>query len=419
MSLNPFRLIRESAISIKGNARYVVFLEPLFVIPHAMLSSFMTLYMLELGMDAKQVGLITSIGLGVSVFFALISGYITDRIGRRNATTVFDAIGWGGAFFIWAIARNFYFFVAAAAINAFFRIAMNSWNCLMLEDSLPEVRVHIFNFLFITGVLGGFSAPLGALLVNKMTLVPAMRLMLFISLAFASLLFIIRHRRTTETVIGAQIMESMKGVKASESFREYLPVLKRMSGDRALILAFLLRVLNFIQFTVRNTFLAVLVTARLGFPAEVMALLATINSFVMMAAMVFITPLLSRYTRNWPISLGCGFHIVATVILLLSPPSQSYVLLVTAGVFIALGSAILSPRIDALVANAINNEERSVANSAMFVIMLFISMPFGYIAGVLSGIDQRLPFIMTLTILLLCLGVVRVSQKPKREPASS
>jgi len=375
--------------------------------------------MLELGMDAKQVGLITSIGLGVSVFFALISGYITDRIGRRNATTVFDAIGWGGAFFIWAIARNFYFFVAAAAINAFFRIAMNSWNCLMLEDSLPEVRVHIFNFLFITGVLGGFAAPIGALLVNRMTLVPAMRLMLFIALAFASLLFVIRHRRTTETEVGKQIMASMKGVRAADSFKEYIPVLKRMSGDRALLLAFLLRVLNFIQFTVRNTFLAVLVTVRLGFPAEVMALFATINSLVMMAAMVFITPLLSRYTRNWPISLGCGCHVVATVILLLSPSSQSYVLLVTAGLFIALGSAIVSPRIDTLVANAIDNEERSVANSALCGIMLFIGLPFGYIAGVLSGIDPRLPFVMTLAILLLCLGVLRAPMPVKNVDAET
>ena len=412
MSQNPFRLIRDSAASITGNARYVVFLEPLFVIPHAMFSSFMTLYMLELGMDTAQVGLITSIGLGVSVFIAMISGYVTDKIGRRNATTLFDAIGWCGAFFIWSIAQNFYFFIAAAVINAVFRIAMNSWNCLMLEDSLPEVRVHIFNFLFITGILGGFAAPLGALLVNRMTLVPAMRLMLFIALAFASLLFVIRHRKTTETEVGTQIMASMKGVKAAESFKEYIPVLKRMSRDRTLILAFLLRVLNFIQFTVRNTFLAVLVTTRLGFPAEVMALLATINSFVMMAVMVFITPLLSRYTRNWPISLGCGCHVVATLILLLSPPSQSYVLLVTAGLFISLGSAIVSPRIDALVANAINNEERSVANTAMFVIMLFISMPFGYIAGVLTGIDPRLPFVMTLAILLLCLGVLRAAREP-------
>jgi len=242
--------------------------------------------------------------------------------------------------------------------------------------------------------------------------------MLFVTLGFASLLFVIRHRKTTETEVGMQIMESMKGVKMVDSFKEYIPVLKRMSGDRALILAFLLRVLNFIQFTVRNTFLAVLVTARLGFPAEAMALLATINSFVMMAAMVFVTPLLSRYTRNWPNSLGCSCHIVATMILLLSPPSQSYVLLVVAGLFIALGSSILSPRIDALVANAINNEERSVANSAMFVIMLFISMPFGYIAGLLSGIDQRLPFVMTLAILLLCLGVLQVAQKPPQKPAS-
>jgi len=111
-----------------------------------MFTGYMTLYMLEFGISKAQVGMITSLGLGVAIFFALISAYLTDKYGRRYTTLIFDIIGWAAAQLIWALARNIYFFIAAAVINAFGRVVMNSWHCLMLEDSKPESRIHIFNF---------------------------------------------------------------------------------------------------------------------------------------------------------------------------------------------------------------------------------------------------------------------------------
>ena len=95
---------------------------------------------------------------------------------------------------------------------------------------------------------------------------------------------------------------------------------------------------------------------------------------------------------------------------MLSPPySQDYFLLVVAAVFIALGTSIATPRIEALLANTIVNEERSVSNAIMAVIVLIMTTPFGYIGGILAGIDPRLPFLMTLAIFLLCLLLLKVA----------
>ena len=403
------RMIRETIDSVQGNARACVFLEPLFSIPHTMFTGYMTLYMLELGVTTTQVGLITSMGLVIHIFFALISTYITDKLGRRYTTLIFDITGWFIPQLIWAVALDIRFFIVAAIFSASFRVVANSWRCLMLEDSKPESMVHVFNVLQAAGILGGFFAPIGALLINRMTLVPAMRVMLVFSMISMMLMFIIRHFGVTETAVGRQKMEEMKGVKIRDVFKSYIPTLKRIFRERLLMIVLLLHALNFIQLTIRTTFLAILVTESMRFPAEAMAVFHIITAVVMLLTLLLLAPMLSHVTRRWPISLGVGFHIAAIVVLLLSPPSQNYFLLVLGAIFIALGTSIATPRIEALLANTIVNEERSVANAVMAVIVLVLTVPFGYIGGVLAGIDARLPFFLTLGILLLSLLLIRIA----------
>ena len=412
---NPIRIIRDAADNVRGNARACVMFEPLFAIPNTMYAGYMTLFMLELGMDKSQVGLVTSLGLGVSIFFALISAYITDRLGRRYATLIFDSISWGASQLIWMLAQNFWFFVAAAIINASGRIVTNSWYCLMLEDSEPDTRIHIFNFLQIAGIAAGFFTPVGALLIGKLTIVPAMRVMMLFSNTSMFALFIVRHKMVKETVIGIKKMEEVKNAGAVNVFRSYIPQLARLLRDKMLIVALFIRSLNFIQLTIRNTFLAVLVTERLGFAAGAMAVFHTLNAVTMLLILLFITPALSIVTRHWPISLGVWFHVAATVILLVAPPTRNYALLILSAVLVALGTSVATPRIDALAANAIVNEDRSVVNAILSVILLVISTPFGYIGGLLSEIDARAPFLLTLAIFIACLVLLQAATRMEKK----
>jgi len=378
-----------------------------------MFTGFMTLYMLELGVTLTQVGMIASLGMLVHIFFALISTYITDKFGRVYTTLVFDILGWGLTLLIWAVAQNVYFFIAAAFTNAMFRVVSNSWQCMILEDSEPDSRVHIFNFLHMASIIGGFFTPFGAVLINRMELVPAMRVMLFGGFISLMTMFIVRHFFVTETQIGRQKMQEMKGVSIFSAFGSYIPVLKRIIADRLLVIAILIRALNFVQLTVRTTFLAVLVTQGLNFPAEVMALFHTLNAVVMLLVLLFITPALARFTRRWPISFGLWCHLAATAVLLLSP-MENYPLLIVSAVLIALGTGIATPRIDALVANTINNEDRSVANVIMSICIMTLTAPFAYAGGLLSEVDARLPFVMTFGLFVLCLMMLRLASVVER-----
>ena len=418
---NPFRMMRDSMFSLKGNARTLVFSEPIFSIPYNMFAGYMTLFMLETGVSKSQVGMITSLGMALNILFALSSAYLTDRFGRRYTTFFFDIMGWALPQLIWALAGNIYFFIAGAIIGAFGRVSMNSYTCLMLEDSTPKMRVHALNFMQIASILAGFFAPVGGLLISRLTLAPAMRIMLGVSFVTAFPLFFIRNLFLSETLVGRQKMQEMKKVHLWAVMKGYLPVLLRMVKNRLLLIVLLMRTFYFIQMTLRGTFLSVLITERLGFPAETMAVFQTLNAIVMLLILIFITPILSQFMKHWPITLGIWFHVAATAALLLSPLGQNYPVLIISAVLLALGSSIASPRIEALAANTITNEDRSVINGLDLVILMLISTPFGFIGGVLAEMDVRLPILLTLVIFLLCLLLLRAVafEEKRRERMNS
>jgi len=400
--------MREALSGVTGNSRVCVFMEPFFAIPYTMYAGYMTLYMLELGMTKQQVGLVTSLGLAVHILFSMLSTFVTDKLGRKTTTLIFDVTGWGLAQLVWAVALDIRYFVVGAVLNASFRIVANSWQCLLLEDSKPDARVHIFNFMHLSGVVAGFFAPVGALYISRAGLVPAMRVLIFISAAVMTTLFIFRNFIITETSVGKIKKQEMKGVRMRDVFKSYLPAFKRIMSNRLLIFALFLRALNFIQITIRSTFLAVLVTEGLNFPPEVMAVFHIAGSVVMLLTMLTVAPVLTRVTRQWPVAIAIGFHIAAVVILLITP-DKNYPLLILSAVFIALGTSVSTPRIEAMVANCIVNEERSLANAIVEIVILGLTTPFGYIGGVLAAVDARLPFLLTLAILLACLVLLRAA----------
>src|SRR5665647_1828927 len=122
-------------LGLRGNQRACVYTEPLWGIPFNLYAPYATLYMYAMGVTDVQIGLIVSLGMAFQVLFALVSGIITDKLGRKKTTFIFDIIAWSIPCLIWAVAQSFIYFAIAALINSMWRITMNSWTCLLVEDS--------------------------------------------------------------------------------------------------------------------------------------------------------------------------------------------------------------------------------------------------------------------------------------------
>jgi MFS family permease len=79
---------------LKGNTRVSVMCEPFWGIPFVVFNFYLSLYMKEFGVTDKQLGYLISLGYIAATFFSLISGAVTDRLGRKKTTFIFDFISW-------------------------------------------------------------------------------------------------------------------------------------------------------------------------------------------------------------------------------------------------------------------------------------------------------------------------------------
>ena len=141
----------DTLFSLKGNPRACTFTEPLWGIPSALYTPYMTVFMYALGLGDVEIGLVISIGLVFQVFTALLGGVVTDRLGRRVTTLIFDIVSWSVPVLIWMFADSLWMFVAAAIANSFWQITNNSWTCLLVEDAPQDKLVDIFTWATIAG----------------------------------------------------------------------------------------------------------------------------------------------------------------------------------------------------------------------------------------------------------------------------
>ena len=187
---------------LRGNARGAVLTEPLWGIPFNLYAPYVSIYMLALGLTHTQVGLVTSVALAGQIVFALLSGVITDKLGRKRATLVFDILAWTIPCLLWAAAQNLVWFLVAGLVNSLRRVPDISWNCLLVEDTDPRQLVHIYAWIYLAGQLSVFFAPLAGLLIGHFSLVPTVRGLFLLSCVMMTARFLIFNSLVTETSQG-------------------------------------------------------------------------------------------------------------------------------------------------------------------------------------------------------------------------
>ena len=213
---------------LRGNVRGVVFTEPLWGIPYNLYAPYVSVYMVALGLSDSQVGLIASLGMALQFLWTPFSGAITDKFGRKRTTLITDIIAWSIPCLIWAVAQDFRYFLAAAAINSLWRITHNSWGCLLVEGTNPHLLVEVYSLIYIAGLMAAFFSPLTAVLIDQFSLVPTMRFLYFLAFVMMTAKFLIMNAMVTETHEGLVRMEETRNQSIFAIVGESRSVLKQV-----------------------------------------------------------------------------------------------------------------------------------------------------------------------------------------------
>jgi MFS transporter, DHA1 family, tetracycline resistance protein len=396
--------------SFKGNAKACLIVEPLWGIPYNLYIAYTSLYMMALGCSAKQIGVIAAVGLTCEMLFASVGGVITDRLGRKRTSLIFDLIAWSIPTLLWAFAQGFEHFLIAAMINALVRIVVTSWTCLLIEDALPRRRVHIYTWIFVAGALAGFFAPIAGVIVDHAGLIPAVRGLYLFAFASMTTMFLLRNRLTHETAMGRQKMAAVKSMRLRDLVFEYKVVFGILKRKPAILLAFLVLILSSIQLIYGRTFLSILLKETLDFPIALISLVPALASAAKMIVLVFVLPGMSRLKPSKAIMYGFAISAAGVAVIAGSPIGRILPALI--GVVLeAAGFAIILPFAESMLANALVDEHRAKILSLFHTVSNGIIAPFGYLGGVLTTASPRFPFLLVLGTLVLRFVLVKCTAK--------
>jgi MFS family permease len=365
-----------------------------------------TVYMLTFGMNDIQVGIVTSIYMFSQMLFAFLSGAIIDKMGRRKSTAIFDFLAWSLPCLIWAFSQGFWFFVVAALFNGMMKITTVSWDCLLVEDAPKDKITHIYSWVMIFGNLSALFAPISSVLVARLTLAPAIRILYINAFIIMTAKILILYKFSTETGVGRIRRKAVQDMSWGEMLAGYKSALGKILASRGTIFAIVISILVEIVVMIGMTFWQIIASRRIGIPDTLLPIFPMVRSVLSIFLFFTVIARIKQTKLKWPLYVGFLSTIVGCLLLIAITNTGvwGYVTLMFSLIFEALGIAVLNTLRESLVAIHVDPVERSGVMALLQTTVMLVSVPFGYIGGLLSDISRVLPFV--LNIILLLLGII-------------
>jgi len=400
---------------LQGNSRAAVFTEPLWGLSMNLCLPYASVYMLALGLRDVQIGLLSTIGMLVQVVAGLMGGVITDKFGRRWTTAVFDVTAWVIPCLVWfsvslaSPGMAFWLFLGASIVNGTWQVTQNSWDCLLVEDTDRQQIPHIYSLVMVAGHLSALFAPISAALVAHYSLVVAMQI-LYVNAAIVMLIKIVwLYIWSTETSTGRTRMAETKGVnlwRLVAGYRGVLTIIRRSPGT---IFALSISAVVGAVGTVNQTFWQIIINQKLLVPDPALPFFPMARSLL---AILFFFTVIHRVTGTTrfrlPLLGGFGAYLVGQVLVSLVPvpasghaDAMTYCALAVCVVFDSFGVAMLAMLAEAIIALVVDKQERSRVMAVQRTVVMLCVAPFGWIGGLLSGIDRSLPFVLTACLIVV------------------
>lgn len=405
---------------LKGNTRASVICEPLWGIPYTMFIFYFSLYLMEMGITKQQLGIITAAGFLSGAVFSFFAGSITDFLGRKKTSLIFDLIGWSFALFLFFISRSLTMFIIATIVNNITKVTGVSWNLMVIEDADSEQRKSAFNLLNIINISLGIITPIGGLVVAKYGIVRAERYFILFALISMTAMFFIRNSMYVETKVGQQILDEHKGFDFKERLKKgmYKGTLKQLSSNKQLRTAMIVQVLFNLIIPLgayNSMYFLPYMTDYLGIDKAAASILGGVYAGVMLFVFLFITPNTSK--KNMPSSILTGLLLqtVAFFWITMLPHGIMLYAVLAVGVY-SFGHGIFIPFFSTLLADISEGKERAGIYSLLNTATAVLSAIIGSASGFIYAVDPRYVFYLTAFITALCfIGMILFLMQGKKQ----
>ncbi|WP_369691631.1 MFS transporter [Tepidanaerobacter acetatoxydans] len=384
-------------------------------IPYVLYNFYLSLYMKSQGITDKQIGFLISLGFISAIIFSMLAGPITDTLGRRKTTLIFDIIGWPCSILIYALAHNFWMFALGIIVNGAHRVTAVSFNLMVIEDSSNEQRFAAFNLINIINISAGLLTPIAGIAVKLYGIVKAERFFLIFAVISMTVMMILRYHFHTETLIGQTILQERLEHDKKSGLNK--GIYREVAADLRLeptILMIMSVVILFNMYTTIGTHLSLYfapyMSEVLGIEKSMISLLGVANSATMIIVLVFINPVLSRGDMVNNMIVGLILQ-AAALFLLVTIPENNFLITAFSLVIFAAGFGIFKPCVDSMLAELTEGKTRATIYSLVNTGISILSAAMGLISGYIYDLNPRLIYIISILILTLCIAILAVLKK--------
>ena len=341
-----------------------------WAIPYTIYIYYLSLFLEAEGLSTSNIGLLMTVANASALVFSLVAAPIVDRMGRRNATFVFDLISSALPCLLFLASSKLVVALIAQAITGLNRIMSTGYYLLMIEDTGEDNSIGAMNWFNIILVGAGLCTPIGGFVVSGMGLVDGERLFLILSFVSMTAQAIVRHILVKETPTGERMRQQRSSISFRETIGNYRKALKYMFSNKPVLSAMIINGLVYAYYTIGTTismFFAPYFADFRGLTGVTLGMVGGIYAGGTLFSMLLINPRI-KPKQLYPATIISALISILGFALLMLCPQGNTVLLFIAIVLISLSYGVLKTIADSLLALQMTSEHSTTLYSFSFIL---------------------------------------------------
>jgi len=359
----------------------------------SMANPYQSVYFASLGATPFQIGLLVAYGTGVTALSLLMGGYIADVWGRRKVVILFSWVAVASAFVYCVIGSPILIPVplGLASVASFYTPAFNS---IMMDSIEPEDRIRGFAvFSAINTIPSIFAPTVGGVLIGYFGTTPGLRLCYLSSGLFGILGIGLRSLRLSETLV-VEKLGARKSFTSHlrDSFVDGIGAIRQSGPVVRRLLVYVTLAGIGTGFT--SPYVSIYVVDYLGINALSYSVVVDLAGAATVLLLFMVVFLIRRLGSKKSILLA---SVAAPLSNVMFTQAKTMDELFEWGVTGAVSTALQSPSLSTMQAEAIEQRNRGKVLAMFSILPTLVALPSQVLAGYLYGaFSPVVPFIASL-----------------------
>ncbi|HXY56063.1 MAG TPA: MFS transporter [Nitrososphaerales archaeon] len=382
-----------SFLYLPSNAWILTSTSAVWSIGSTMANPYQSVYFSSLGASPFQIGLLVAYGTGVTILALLMGGYIADIWGRRRVVVVFSWVSVASAFVYCVVNSPIVILVplSLASIASFYTPAFNS---IMMDSIEPEDRIRGFAvFSAINTIPSIFAPTVGGFMITRFGPTPGLRYCYLLSGTFGILGVALRSLKLKETYSG-ELARTKKSFPSHvrDSFVDGIRAIRESSSVVKRLLLYV--TLAGIGTGLTSPFVSIYVVNHLGINALSYSVVVDLAGATTVLLLFFVVFMIRRLGSRKSILLA---SVAAPVSNIMFTQARTMDELFEWGVTGAVSTALQSPSLSTMQAEAIQLRDRAKVLAMFSILPTLVALPSQVLAGFLySTTSPVVPFLTSI-----------------------